>query len=117
MAAIGNTDDPGLGDVPVGGGDAHAEPGAQLGVGVTAAQMGQNQQRLPSGGQPTPSACPVPGERAASSQARKRRAEVDDRCGLGRQARGSSWWTGDLGRDLVYQEHLPVRTPLTPTTH
>lgn len=30
-------------------------------------------------------------------------------------AHGSSWRTGDLGRDLVYQEHLHVRTPPTPT--
>ena len=35
----------GLGDVPVGGGGAHAEPGDELGIGVTAPQTGQNQQR------------------------------------------------------------------------
>lgn len=52
---------------------------------------------------------PAPGERAASSQARKCRAELDDRRRLDGQARGSSWWTGDLGRDVVRRKHLHVR--------
>ncbi|GAB2824850.1 hypothetical protein GCM10027073_63330 [Streptomyces chlorus] len=51
----GGQDVDGLGDVPVRGGGAYAEPGSELGVGVTAAQMGQHQQCLSSGGQATPS--------------------------------------------------------------
>jgi hypothetical protein len=81
----GGQDIDGLGDAPVGGGGADVEPrgelstGGELSIGVTTQQTGQNQQGLPSNGQPTPtcSAFPAANPKACGQVAQGRGGHVD----------------------------------------
>ena len=104
----------GLGDAPVGGGGAHLEPGRELSVGVTASQVGQHQQRLPSGGQPTPSGALITAVcgQFTSEVAQCRAGQID--AGWVDKHAEAPGGTGDLGREPVYQELLHVQTPPPP---
>lgn len=94
----------GLGDVAVGGGDPDAEPGRELGVGVAAAQMGQNQEGLAFRCQAPPARADLPavggqltGEVAQVRVGQTDRRRVDKHAKLLVRM-------GDRGREPVYQE-------------
>jgi hypothetical protein len=102
---------------PVGGGGAHAEPCGELGVCMTAPQMGQNQRCLPSRGQPSPSRALLAATcgQFTSEESQGRGGQI----GAGwvdkhAEAPGRTAWTR---HSPVYQELPYLRTPpLPPTT-
>lgn len=94
----------GLAYITVRGGDADTEPGGELRVGVTTAQMGQGEQSLTAGGQTPPSGpdLPSPGSKSpgqlpqgATGQVDRRRVDKHTRLLVA---------AGDLGREPAYQE-------------
>lgn len=71
----------GLGDVAVNGGDADAEPGCELGVGVSAAQVREYEQGPPVRGESAPP-CPAldaPGGQQAGEEPQGRAGQIDSR--------------------------------------
>lgn len=90
--------------VAVHGRDPDAEPGGELGVSVTAPQVGQGEQGLTSGRKAPPPRsdllpprCQLPGQKPQSAAGQVNRGRVDKHAKLLVD-------TGDLGREPVYQE-------------
>jgi hypothetical protein len=105
----------GLGDVAVGGGQADAEPGRELGEGMTAAQMGQGHQRLsaasestPAGADPSPPSGQLPPQQSQCGSGQVQSGRIDKHAKLLAAK-------VDLGRQPTYQELRRSATP-TPAT-
>ena len=94
----------GLGDVGVGGGDPDAEPGSEPCVGVAAAQMRKNQERLASRRQAPPARADLPavGSQLTSEVAQVRVGQTD-RQRVDKHAK-LLMSMGDRCREPVYKE-------------
>lgn len=90
--------------VAVDGGDPDAEPRCELGVGVTAPQVGQGEQGLTCHGKPPPPRpdVPAPGPQFSGQEPQGAGGQVD-RGRIDKHAKLLAN-TGDLGRESIYQE-------------
>src|SRR2546423_4386425 len=104
-----------LGDVPVDGRDPDAEPGGQPGIGVTVAQVSQDQQRLLAGVQAPPAAADLLVVAAQQLGQVHQAAGGQRDAGRMGQQRSSSGGERLILVDLfVYQELRPMWTTDTP---
>lgn len=94
----------GLAHVAVHGRDPDAEPGGELGGGVTAPQVRQSEQGLAARGQPSPSCVDLPSASGElTGRVRQGAGGQIDRRRIDKQAKLLAG-NVDLGRDTVYQE-------------